>query len=246
MKNSRSKKALEALIALIGLGFLAFTYVYGVSAIKAETEAIASSNLQLRNQADAYMMLYTHQAEYAKQTAEMKSQFEGLENSFVKGIITEDEIVYMATLEDRNEEQQLVLNYINMGYPTSSNYMPPVENNAAFATGAIAMPSVNDDGIELYSYPIDFGFNVTYQGFKDVVNYLNTVGTKKKITGVTIAFDNSTGILNGILSFEEYALIGTGKEYYPLTIPTVPVTVENIFGTIELPEEDETTSPKED
>lgn len=238
MKNSKSRKALEALIALVGLVFLSFTYVYGVSAIKAETEQLVNSNRLLQNKSDAYMMLYTNQAKYAKETEEMKAEFVGLEKDFVKAITTTDEIMYVANMVNANVKEQLNVSYLNMGLPNVENYMPPVENNAAFASGAIEMPSVNDDGIALYTYTLDYGFNVTYQGFKDMVHYLSTNGTKKQITAVSLSFDNTTGILNGNISVNELALIGTDGSYNPLVIPHVPLTVENIFGTIVIPEEE--------
>lgn len=237
MRNSKNTLAL--LIAILGVAVLAFTYVYGVAAINSQTDAVASENRNLKLQADAYEMLYVASPEYAKKSEEMKAEFASLQSGFIAGISTEDEIIYMAEMEDKNADEQLVLSYITMGSPSVIYYQgSAAESNAAFATGAISMPSVSENNVTVYSYPIDYGFSVTYKGFKDMIAYLNTQGTKKQINAVSLSFDNSTGILNGILSVNELVMYGTDMEYNELTIPHVPVTVENIFGTIEITDGD--------
>lgn len=240
-----TRKAVEVLIFILGLAIIAYTYAYGVKGIENKTASVRSTNATLKNTADAYKVLYDYRDAYAKSTQDMANTFAGKEANFVYGVSTEDEIIYMKQMEAANEVEQLALTYLSMGAPNDRPYAPAVETNVAFQTGAISAPSIPDDGIVMYAYPMDYGFTVSYKGFKDMVKYLVNVGTKKQITDINLSFDNTTGLLSGVLAFEQYALIGTGNEYQPLIIPSVNTSVENIFGTIEVPEEKEEEDTKD-
>ena len=231
------KKELQAVLVLLGLIVVGCTYYFGYMKINEETEAIERENVTLKAQADAYEILYTKASTYNAERSRMEQELPGLEDNFVYGISTEDEIMYVTNLEDNQADDNLMINYLNMSQGSSLPYTPTIETDSAFSSGAISMPTVADDGIVLVKYSIDYGCSVSYEGFKNMVNYLNNVGGDKTISSVSLTFDSSTGLLNGVIGVDLYALTGTGNNYNALPIPKVDLGVENIFGTVEIVDE---------
>lgn len=249
MKNG-IRKEIQAILALLGILVFICTYFLGYLKVKDLTSAMEAENRTLKATAEAYEILYTSEATYKTSKAEDLDYITGYENGYATSISTQDEIMYVDNME-RNVAGNLTVSYINMSTPSVSEYTPELQYNAAFTTGIIERPQIADDGIAFVTYPVDFGCNISYEGFKSMINYLNTVGTKKNLSSVSLSFDSSTGILNGVIGMEMYALSGTGKNYSPLTIPGVSVGVENIFGTVEeqtiyefLPSDDEAENPQ--
>lgn len=142
------------------------------------------------------------------------------------------------TLPTEYANGAMKLEYMNMSKGDALNYIPTIETDPAFASGAISMPTVPDDGLNVVVNNITYGCTVSYNAFKDMVEYLNTVGGAKDIKDVSLSFDRSTGILNGYMSVDFYELTGSNNAYFPLTIPEVDLATDNIFGTIEFTEED--------
>lgn len=142
------------------------------------------------------------------------------------------------TLPVEYAQGSVKLAYVNMAQGEALNYVPEIETDPAFASGAISMPTVPDDGINVITNDVSFGYSVSYAGFKDMVKYLNTVGGAKDIRDISLTYDRSTGILDGYMSVDFYVLTGTDNKYVPLRIPNVDLSTDNIFGTIEFTEED--------
>jgi len=231
------RRDIPAVLVLIGLIILGCTYYFGYLKINNETAAIESRNITLKAQADAYEILYLKAASYNEERSRMENELPGMEDKFVYGISTQDEIIYVNNLESAQDDGSLKINYLNMASPVTMPYTPAIDVDPAFASGAISMPTVADDGVTLSQYSIDYGCEISYQGFKEMVNYLNTIWGVKKISSVTLSFDSSTGLLNGVIGVDMYALLGTDREYSPLPIPKVDTGVENIFGTVEIIED---------
>lgn len=231
---SNSKNSIATLIVLAGLLVVVLSYYLGVNRLNNMTEEVKNNNRSLKAQADAYESLYIQSPNYIKEMAEFSSNKEGLVDGFIYGLSATDKIMYITNLENKNSGGQLLINYFNMGSYSSENVEPTNVNNPLLVAAGIPTPAINDDGVRLYTYPLDFGFTVTYDGFKDMVKYLNRVGGYKRIESLTLSFDSSTGMLSGALSFNQYVLTGTGKEYEPISIPYVPTSLENVFGTVDV------------
>ena len=240
MNLKSSKKGIEALVILLGILIVVVTYFFGFMKLQEKTRTLEFEKIPLKAKADAYEYLFNNAKEYQTQAATMKADKEALMNNFLYNINSTDRIIYTSTMEGK--VGNLVINYLNMGDPTAEYFTASPETNPILVAGGITAPDVADDGVAMYTYPMDFGFEVTYDGFKQLVAYLNTIGGSKHIESLTLAFNSSTGILSGAMSVNQYVLSGTGKDYVPLEIPYVPTSLDNIFGTVNPPETEKTVS----
>lgn len=235
MKSSYSKNSIASLVALLGLIIVVFTYAFGLNSVKNKTEEVVSKNRILMAQAAAYEQLYVTSPTYIKEMAEFESEKGKYIDGFIYGMSTTDKIMYLTNLENTNKGGELLINYFNLGSYTSVEYEGGSSNsNPMLVAAGIPSPTVIDDGVKLYEYPMDFGFSVTYDGFKDMVEYLNVIGGYKTIESLTLSFDSSTGTLAGALSYNQLVLAGTGAKYEEIGIPHVNTGLDNIFGTIEI------------
>lgn len=240
MNIKSSKKGIEALVILFGVLIVVVTYFFGYIKLQDMTRDLQSQKTPLKAKADAYEYLFNNAKEYQTQTATMKAEEEALMANFLYGMNATDRIIYTSNMEGK--VGHLVVNYLNMGDPATEYFTALPETNPILVAGGISAPEVTDDGVAMYAYPMDFGFEVTYDGFKQLVAYLNTIGGSKHIESLTLAFNSSTGILSGAMSVNQYVLSGTGKEYTPLTIPYVATSLDNIFGTVTPPAENSSVS----
>ena len=78
---------------------------------------------------------------------------------------------------------------------------------------------------------ISMNFQTTYQGFKELVDYINSNADNTIIDSVTVSSDSITGNLAGILVLKRFALTGTGKVYKTPVIDDINIGTDNIFGT---------------
>lgn len=78
---------------------------------------------------------------------------------------------------------------------------------------------------------ITMNFITTYEGFQELVDYINYNPDKTVIDSVTVSKDNTTGLLSGSLVLKRYALAGTGKVYEAPVIDDISIGTDNIFGS---------------
>ena len=88
-----------------------------------------------------------------------------------------------------------------------------------------------ENSIAMFQVPTEFGFNVTYEGFKNMVRYLYSTGGRKNIDSINLLFDSATGQLSGSITANRYFLTGTDQIASTTDIPAMETGVEDIFKT---------------
>lgn len=78
---------------------------------------------------------------------------------------------------------------------------------------------------------IGMNFLTTYEGFKELSDYIRDFPEPTVIDNVSVSYDSSTGALAGNLTLKRFALTGTGKEYKSAVIDGIDIGTDNIFGT---------------
>lgn len=78
---------------------------------------------------------------------------------------------------------------------------------------------------------IGMNFITTYDGFKEISEYVRRYPEPTAIDNVSVSYDSSTGALAGNLTLKRFALTGTGKEYESAVIEGIDIGTDNLFGT---------------
>lgn len=98
-----------------------------------------------------------------------------------------------------------------------------------------ANPKVTDAGdpnfyFVGYKNTTRIGFQSDYEQLKKIVQFIYDYASRKVINSITVAVDKNTGLLIGTMEYDSYSVVGAGTKYEPLTIPSHPMGVKNIFG----------------
>ena len=214
-------KTKNLLIGLLGVIILVVVYLYVFQKMQEKTAALEVENTALYETKTQYEAEAAHEDEYKDQIKNLEKEKAELLSEFPAGTSREDEIMYWSNMERANEGQLEMDNLIMGGW----------EMVAGGATESAEGGEETATDLRLYRAPINYSFSATYDGIKDMVDYVFAQPEEKKsLQNLSIAFDESTGNLVGTADINMYYMTGTGKEYKPATIPTVPKGVGNLFG----------------
>lgn len=211
-------KTKNLLIGLVGVIILVVVYLYVFQKMQEKTAALETENAALYQTKTQYEAEAAHESEYLQQINDLTAEKEDLLSEFPAGSSREDEIMYWANMERANAGQIEMDNLVMSGWEMVAGGQSTGEGETATE-------------LRLYKAPVKYSFSATYDGVKDMVDYVFAQPNEKKsIQNLSLAYDSSTGNLTGSADINMYYMTGTGKEYKPATIPTVPTGVANVFG----------------
>lgn len=217
MKFGANEKNL--LIGLVGVLIAVAAWYLVASPLKEKTAVIQAENVGLKEKKDEYEAVNAQKATYEQGIVDLTAEREDLLSHFPAGISREDEIMYWATLEN-TYPSDIILNTLAM-----SNW------SEVFVPGAPQSEGEGATQLHLYQAPVTYSFKATYQGVKNMINYVFAQDDKKSIDTLSVAFNSGEGTLDGTMSLNMYYMNGTGKEYIPYNMPSVPTGVVDIFQT---------------
>lgn len=216
MKISKRDKAL--LIMLVGVAILAVCWFFVVDPTNVKTDALRNQNVQLKSTADTYSAVSVNADKYESGILQFKEEMKEIQAPYPSQIKRTDQVMYLANME----------NIFARNLKVKSMSMAPMTEVAANTEGEGGTEAT----VKLYKMPINYSFLCTYDGFKDMVNYIFEDGDRKSINVVTLAFDSESGNLQGNITVDLYTLTGTDKEYKPTTIPPTTTGINDIFHTV--------------
>lgn len=221
-----------------------------------KTEIMEANNQVLQQTINRYLEISENEVFYKESTEAMDLETRNIIAAYASGMIREDQIMYMANLENRFLGDMRI-NYFNMGtdreiiYGTNEEVSQEAEVNpeniqVSASTLTFQEPPVIDNGVHMFENTIESGYEISYLGLKDMFDYIYGLGVKKNITNISLTFDSTSGLLAGSMNMNQYYLTGTDGVYSPTDIPAMLTGVENIFGTVTIdPEEPEEPNSEE-
>jgi len=212
-------KERNLLLGLLGIIIAVCAWFFVASPMKEKTEALAAENETLKVKKDEYEAINAQRATYEDGINTLTAEREELLNSYASGMTREDEIMYWANLERENAGQLFTSDLVMSGW--EEVYVEGYEEGEADEEGATQL--------HLYKAPVNYTYVATYDGVKNMVKYIFAQDDKKSIEGINVAFDDTTGNLEGTLDVNMYYMVGTGKDYKPYVIPSVPTGITNVF-----------------
>jgi hypothetical protein len=202
---------------LIGVVLAVLVWMFVASPIKDKKEALAAENAELKVKKEEYEAVNAQKAKYEEGMTALKEEREELLEAYPAGMLREDEIMYWANMERANTGQ-LALENIGMS-----------GLQEVFVDGQAPSDEEGATQLHLYKAPVNYTFKSTYTGVKGMTDYVFAQNDKKSIEGLSVAYNEETGNLEGSIDINMYYMIGTGKDHTPATIPSVPTGVSNVF-----------------
>ena len=221
-----TKRDIGLLILLVGVlaAILSYNFLYQKNVGKAEAEKAVLQGLKdtqagLKELEDNLPFYEAEIERMAEEDAEIVAHYPA-------DILPENEIMYAVDMEDNNE-----IYFGNLGYGSPSMIVTGVEEQTGVAGYGIVM-SLNYQG--------------SYDGLKEVILYNNAQDKRMVFDSLTAAYDSTTGMLTGNMTLSQYYMTGTENIYAEPYVPAMDLGTDNIFGTMEMPENAEEAAPAEE
>lgn len=209
------------ILFLLGLGVLVCAYMLIVTPMKEKTETLKAENEKLAQKAEEYEAINAQSAIYKQGIVDLTAEREELLSAFAAGMTREDEIMYWANMERENSATLAISNIAMSSW------------EEVYVEGAPASDGEGATQLHLYKAPVNYTYQATYDGVKNMVNYVFAQNDKKSIQGLNVSYDTTTGNLVGTMDMNMYYMRGTGNEYEPSVIPSVPTGITNPFRASE-------------
>ncbi len=231
-----SKRDKCLLIGLFGVLFLLLAWLYGYTPLQEKTATLEAENVTLKAKADLYQAINANLPTYEEEIRQMENKIATIGNSYPVYISREDEILFLANMENTYVSDIAVENITmsaveeiiaNVQVETADTEAVTQEAAAATETAVAAGPDIH-----MFKQPVNYSFRCTYKGAKDMISHLYAQTDKKSIEGMTLAYDSTTGNLMGSVDLNQYYMTGIDKLYQPTSVPAVPKGVRDVFHTI--------------
>ena len=185
-----SKRDKCLLIGLFGGIFLLLAWLYGYTPLQEKTMELETENITLKAKADLYQSINANLPVYEEEIKKMEEKIAVIGNSYPVYISREDEILFLANMENTYISDIAVENItMSMVEEIVANVQvetldtEPVTQEAAAATQEVVESGPD---IHLFRQPVNYSFRCTYKGAKDMIRHLYAQTDKKSIEGMTL------------------------------------------------------------
>lgn len=214
-----SKGKLQILLCVLAFLVALSTYFFVVQKYQDAGDIVSNDINKLQSDVNRLQMLKANQEQYKKQTADMTLEISTFLNQFPSEIRAEDAIMFAKNIEGFADNTSVTS--VSIGNLSEMNKMKSTDKKYT--------------NIGLYKEPVGLSYQCTYKGIKDMVYYINSRPEKMTIDTMSFSYDNTTGLLSGTATVNMYVATGTQTVYNPPVINNVPISKDNIFGTVKKP-----------
>ena len=241
-----SQKDAKLLILLFCVLLLAASYFFGYKKYSELTDELNVKTQLLTTQYETLADSNQNRQEYTDKIQENKDKIAAIVAKYPSEVKNQDELYLSSIIE---KKCGVWINNFNFSEPAIV-YTPQemVEEGTTVNTDGAsdttqADPSkdsgaeeskveTNELGFIGYKNTTQLSFQADYDQMKKLIAFINDYEYRKSIGAINLAVDSTTGLLTGTLEYHSYSMVGLEATYTPLTIPSQPTGIKNIFGEI--------------
>ena len=238
MNMQVTKGQRDLLIGLLGVLIAVVVWFLVASPTKEKTDALINENNTLKPKVEEYELRDARLDEYKLGIVQNNAEMETITARFPSAIETEDSVMFWANI-DNQYPFQLAFKDLELD-ERDPVAVAGIEDtgDATIAYEEDGSATISDADAEqltakykLYGAPMSMNFICTYDGMKDMFEYITSQYNRNSINAVEIAYDQETGLLTGAIGMELYYIEGLEKEYNPPFIPSMPKGQSDVFHT---------------
>ena len=238
MDMTITKGQRDLLIGLLGVLIAVVVWFAVASPTKEKTDALINENNTLKPKVEEYELRDARLDEYKLGIVQNDAEIETITARFPSMVEVEDEVMFWANI-DNAYPFQLAFKDLEME-ERDAVAIAGIEDTgeATIAYEEDGSATISDTDAEqlsaqykLYGAPMSMNFICTYDGMKDMFEYITSQYNRNSINAVEIAYDEETGLLTGAIGMELYYIEGLDKEYNPPFIPSIPKGQSDVFHT---------------
>ena len=215
-----SKKELYLLLALLGIGIAVCVWQFGFNKMNAKTEVLRAETEVLQGEIRKYTAVKDNIDIYTAGIETATNDIAEVLYKFPVTILEEDMIMLGREMEKKADSTYVS----NITFGNASNIFVATSRPAVATTVPISY--------SLYNNRILLSFQTSYEGLKEIVDYINENKKRMSISDYSVAYDDRTGLVTGSVSVNMYSVAGTDKEYTQQNLSGVSIGTDNLFGTL--------------
>ncbi len=238
MDMTITKSQRDLLIGLAGVLIAVLCWFLVATPSIEKKDSLEAENETLRPKVEEYQAVHARVDEYKSSIVTLDADSEEIVRHFPSDVQREDQLMYWANIA-ASHPLNLVFEDIELGEWDAVAVAGIDESSSDVVTeDEEGNPIINDEDVpdmaadyKLYSATMAMDFGSTYEGIKDMLKYIQSQNDRSSIETINVYYDEESGFLVGALGLRLFYLDGTGKEYQPQFIPSVPTGVEDVFRT---------------
>lgn len=214
-----SKKELYLLLALLGIGIAVCAWQFGFKKINEKVDTLRAETEVLQLEIDKYTAVKDNIALYTTGIETATNDIATVLHKFPVTVMEEDMIMLGRSLEKSTDDT--FVSSITFGGAS----------NVYIATSKPVEATTVPISYSLYNNSVLVSFQTSYEGMKEIMDYINENKDRMSVSSFTAAYDSNTGLVSGTTSVNMYSVVGTDKEYVQQNLSGVGLGTNNIFGT---------------
>ena len=222
-----SKKELYMLLMLAGVGIALCAFFFGFKKINEKTETLRVETEALEGEVKKYSAVKDNIDVYKSGIDDFTKRIATVIAKIPSDVLPEDAFMLARELEKNDE-----YTFVNSTSWADETTMYTVTSHPVDTTKTPITYYLNNNEVTIVH-------TSSYQGVKDMLDYICENKNRMSFESFSVAYDESTGLLSGSTIVNMYSVVGSDKEYKEQTISGVQIGTDNIFGTVDVPENNE-------
>lgn len=220
-----SKKELYMLLMVAGVAIVLCAFFFGFQKVNEKTETLRVETETLESEVKHYNSIKDNIEIYKTGIDDATTRIADVIKQFPVDVLPEDGTMLARELEKNDE-----YTFVDSATWGSEVTVYTVTSHPVESTNTPITYYLNNT-------PVTFSHTSSYEGIKDMLDYITQNNNRMAFESFSVAYDEDTGYLTGTTIVNFYSIIGSDKEYKSQNIPGIAIGKDNIFGTIDVPQE---------
>lgn len=253
-KTKLSDSEIKLLLIFFSLLFVAAAYFLVFQNYSAKAREIQAANVEAAAKVLQLEAMVARQAQVEEQTAECLQTVEDIIAKYPSDVTTEKAIAFIQDMENATDMKVTDINFLMnnlVGVISAAQTPAPAADTGAAADGSdVSAADAAISGTDTAAAPatdvntavsgnvpagyyatVSMSYQASYQGLKDIINYVTSQKDRMTVPAITVSYDETTGGLTGVLTVNMYYLTNTGREYEPPKVQGINRGVTDVFRT---------------
>ena len=225
------KRELSYIITIVGVLAAILVYSMFFTQRQTETESIEADNAVIEKRVQQLRTWHNEEPMYQEESEKMIADMRDIFSIYPADYLEEDVILYASQLEARNSNT--FVSAIEIDDPILVYEIGPTSLKITDQDEELS----GEHSYELYNSFVTYTHQYSYNGMKQFIKDIASDSDRRPLSGVSVKYDNQTGLLVGQTFVNVLTMPQNGKDYRKQEITGVPVETSNPFGTRTSPTE---------
>lgn len=217
-----SKANISILLVLLSAAIIVGVYLYVYKPNMEDKDALQAEINTLQARYDDLSAKAQKKDQYLADTAMYKAEFEDEVAYFPATLDQEISVMFIKGINKDEGVKQFDVNNVGLGKPS----MFYVLGSGAVQTNSNV--SYTDDSYLCYSAAFPVSYTGSYEGIKDLIDYVMAYKYRMNISSITMSYNSETDTFTGAISLNAYCVTGGDREADKISV-NVNNGVDNIF-----------------